>query len=152
MSDHRFKKISLRAEYVGINGAPYNFDAILQPDDAAKLIRKLLQDDREQVIAIPLDIRNKPIGFYTVGVGSVDSCATDVREMFRVAILLGASGIMLAHNHPSGNCVPGKEDIALTVRAISAGQLLSVSVVDHIVVSVNSHTSIRGVMPNMFSK
>jgi len=65
----------------------------------------------------------------------------DPREVFSVALATGASGLVLAHNHPSGDVKPSEDDIALTERAVEAGRLLGIWVVDHLVVGAGRYLS-----------
>jgi DNA repair protein RadC len=64
-------------------------------------------------------------------------------EVFRLAIIASASGIILAHNHPSGDPSPSEADIKVTRDLIRGGQLLKIDVVDHIIVGYPNHTSLR---------
>jgi DNA repair protein RadC len=77
-----------------------------------------------------------------VAMGTMHETIAGPREIFRNAIHLGASAIILAHNHPSGSIIPSKEDIAMTKRLKEAGDLLNIKVVDHLIVAEEGYFSI----------
>jgi hypothetical protein len=76
------------------------------------------------------------------GHGTMDACFTSPREIFSKALLVGAVGIILAHNHPSGYSEPSMADFSLTKRIKEAGKLLNVELLDHIVVGNNCYLSL----------
>lgn len=91
----------------------------------------------------------------TVFIGTVDSVYAHPREIFAGPIADGATAVVVAHNHPTGNPHPGDMDIETTQRLISAGQILGIKVLDHIIVTGNKHFSFRdeGYMPlEIFNK
>lgn len=121
----------------------YNAKQITTPIDAVEAVRVMMGDtDREIFISVPIDIRNKPIGFELVHLGTFDSCMVDPRSAFRSAVILGASGLIVAHNHPSGNAKPSIEDIALTKRLQKAGDILGIPLLDHLVITNEDYTSL----------
>jgi len=92
--------------------------------------------DREHFVVMLLDQKNSAIGLHTVSIGSLTASIVAPREVFKVAILANCANILLAHNHPSGDCQPSREDRAITQRLKEAGALLGISVLDHIIVGV----------------
>lgn len=142
---HQFKKLSIRSKRVSVSNAlsAKDVEVVRSPDTVAEMIRKVIDEDREQVISILLDIRNQPLGFYLVAVGSIDRCMVDMREVFRAAVMLSSSAIVIAHNHPSGDHSPSSEDLGLTERAVAAGKILGIPVLDHVIVSESGYTSLR---------
>jgi len=108
---------------------------IASPDDAAGFVRDFIEDaDREKFIIICLNTRNEPTAVHTVAVGTLNSSQVHPREVFKVALLANSAGIILAHNHPSGDPTPSREDVEITKQLKECGDLLGVSVLDHIVV------------------
>jgi DNA repair protein RadC len=108
---------------------------------AAQIVREYLADaDREHFIVLMLDQKNKVIGINTVSTGSLTASVVHPREVFKPAIVGNAAAIVCAHNHPSGDPTPSKEDRALTTRLVAAGRLLGISVLDHIVVGDGTET------------
>jgi DNA repair protein RadC len=89
--------------------------------------------DREQFIVLCVDSKNRPIGVNIVSIGSLAATIVHPREVFKAAILLNASGIFLAHNHPSGECNPSQEDKELTARLKLGADLLGIRLIDHII-------------------
>lgn len=78
-----------------------------------------------------------------VGDGSIDEAAIHPREVIRRALDIGASGMILVHNHPSGSPEPSRADIEITNRIAEAGRLLGITVHDHIVIGRQGHVSLR---------
>ena len=104
------------------------------PATAAPVLAQFIgESDREQFVVALLTIRHRLIGVNTVSVGCLTSSLVHPREVFRPAILAPCAALLLAHNHPSGDPEPSAEDISLTRRLMSAGQLLGIEVLDHIV-------------------
>ena len=66
--------------------------------------------------------------------GSLTASIVHPREVFKFAILANCASILMAHNHPSGDCQPSREDRALTTRLVEAGKLLGIAVLDHVIV------------------
>jgi DNA repair protein RadC len=74
------------------------------------------------------------IGYHEVSRGSLDSTLMHPREVFKAAVLLNAAGVVLVHNHPSGNPSPSADDIALTARIQEAGKLMGIELLDHVII------------------
>lgn len=96
---------------------------------------------RERFHVLCLSSRRVLLADVLVAEGVEDGCLVDPREVFSVALATGASGLVLAHNHPSGDVKPSEDDIALTERAVEAGRLLGIWVVDHLVVGAGRYLS-----------
>lgn len=110
--------------------------ALLAPEDAYRCVAGELEHlEREQFIVVVLDVRNRPRHIACVATGSIDHCSVDPREVFAPAVRERASAVLLAHNHPSGDPTPSREDVTLTARLTQAGELLGVPVLDHIIVA-----------------
>lgn len=90
---------------------------------------------QEECIALYLNRSNKPIGFYRVSKGSLSGTVVDVRLILASAIKGLASGIILAHNHPSGNPQPSTCDLTLTKKIKDACKLMDVQLLDHIIIN-----------------
>ena len=103
--------------------------------DASTLLHTYLSDvDREHFVVLLLDQKNKVIGIHTVSIGSLTASVVHPRETFKIAILANCASIIIAHNHPSGDCQPSREDRTLTARLVEAGKLLGISVLDHVII------------------
>jgi DNA repair protein RadC len=81
-----------------------------------------------------LDTRNRIIGEQEVARGTLNQITVHPRDIFQAAILANCTSILLAHNHPSGDCTPSKEDRALTQQVAQAGELLGIQVLDHVII------------------
>ena len=90
--------------------------------------------DREHFVVMLLGQKNQVIGLHTVSIGSLSASIVAPREVFKVAILANCANILIAHNHPSGDCQPSKEDRAITLRLVESGKLLGISVLDHVII------------------
>lgn len=99
--------------------------------------------NHERVRVLYLNAQNRLILDHLVTDGSIDEAAIHPREVIRKAFDIGATALILVHNHPSGNPEPSRADIAITQRIAEAGRLLGVTVHDHVIVGRNGHTSLR---------
>ena len=96
----------------------------------ARLITDCLQ---EEFHIVTLDTKNQVLASHHVTTGTLDASLVHPREVFRPAIKDAASSILLAHNHPSGDPTPSREDIAVTDRLTEVGKTIGIDVLDHIV-------------------
>ncbi|MCP4136160.1 MAG: DNA repair protein RadC [bacterium] len=92
-------------------------------------------------IVLFLDLYNKIQGYLTVSKGTVDKTTVHPREVFKGALLTNASGIVVAHNRPSGELCPSIEDYAVSRRLKEAGDIIGIEVLDHIIVSDSRYLS-----------
>ena len=90
-----------------------------------------------------LDARHRLIRVQLLSTGTRDASLVHPREVFREATLAAASAIVLFHNHPSGDATPSGEDMALTRRMVSAGLLMGIDVVDHVILADNRYASLK---------
>ncbi len=102
---------------------------------------EMLTYDREHFLAVMLDSKNNVIGVNDVSIGSLSTSVVHPREVYKAAIGLNAAAIMFLHNHPSGDCVPSREDRECTQRLYEAGKILGIRVLDHLVVGENDYFS-----------
>lgn len=117
--------------------------------DAAEILRSYLAGaDREYFVVLLLDQKHRINGLNLVSVGTLTTAIAHPREVFKPALLGSAAATILAHNHPSGDPEPSK-DRELTRRLVSAGELLGIDVLDHIVIGEREHVSFadRGMIP-----
>lgn len=97
--------------------------------------------DREHFMVVALDAKHSVIGINTVSIGSLTLSIVHPREVFKPLILMNASAVLLAHNHPSGDSTPSQEDRALTQRLKEGGDLLGIAVLDHLVLGEDRYYS-----------
>ena len=116
-------------------GSPAGRAQVTSPEDALSIVGPLLAGrDREHCLLVNLDVKHRLLAVATVSVGTVDHTFMGPREIFREALLAGASAVFLAHNHPSGDPTPSADDRQVTRRLAQAGATLGVEVLDHLVV------------------
>jgi DNA repair protein RadC len=97
----------------------------------------------ERVRVLHLNSKNMLMRDEVVSEGSVDQASVYVREIVKRALEIGSSGLILVHNHPSGDPQPSRADIQLTRDIVEAGKRLGISVHDHVIIGANGHTSLR---------
>jgi DNA repair protein RadC len=97
----------------------------------------------ERVRILHVNSRNMMIRDEVMAEGSIDQAVISVREVIRRAIDLGSAGIIIVHNHPSGDPTPSRADIALTRDIAEAGRRLGILVHDHVIIGINGHSSMR---------
>jgi len=122
----------------------YKREKICSPEDVYRIVAPgMLLLDHESFRVLSLGGRNELLGMRTVARGNRDACLVHSRDMFRVALSLGACRVILVHNHPSGDPSPSEEDRQLTKRAVEAGRVLGIPVIDHVVVARDGWMSLR---------
>jgi DNA repair protein RadC len=97
----------------------------------------------ERVRVLYLDARNRLVEDHHVGDGSIDEAAIHPREVIRKGLDLGATALILVHNHPSGSPEPSRADIQITQRIAEAGRLLGIAVHDHVIIGREGHVSLK---------
>jgi DNA repair protein RadC len=118
--------------------------AIGSPAEAVDFFQKRIgKGVQEHFTALFLNARNAPLGWREISRGSVSASIVHPRECFLPAISLAASSVILAHNHPSGDPSPSKDDIELTRRLVKAGELLGIEVLDHLIIAEHSFLSLK---------
>lgn len=107
---------------------------VKSPRDVESLLSaKFRFEERERFYALLLTTKNALIGLEEVSVGSLNSSIVHPREVFRQAIRHSAAAIIVAHNHPSGDPTPSREDVEVTRRLAEAGRIVGIEVLDHII-------------------
>jgi len=118
--------------------------AIHSPADAAALVQyEMSALSQEHLRVINLDTRNKVINIDKLYIGSLNASTVRVGEVFKPAIQRNAASIIVLHNHPSGDPAPSPEDVALTRAIVSAGKLLDIEVLDHLVIGQGRWVSLK---------
>jgi DNA repair protein RadC len=103
---------------------------------------RLARHRRERCIALLLDGRHRVLAERTVSLGTVSASLVGCREVYREAVREGAAGLILVHNHPSGDPEPSREDVALTRRLRAVGELVGIPLLDHVIVARGGHVSL----------
>jgi DNA repair protein RadC len=118
---------------------------ITHSKDAYDILRNLFSPDtislQEQFIVLYLNRANKVIGSYQLSKGGISGTIADVRLILSVALKTLASGLILAHNHPSGNLKPSEADKQITNKIKQAANLLDIEIMDHLILSIEGYYS-----------
>jgi DNA repair protein RadC len=101
----------------------------------------LLVQDELHVLTV--NTRNRVIGWHHIYTGSLNTSMIRVGEIFKPAIMDNAAGIIVAHNHPSGDPSPSPEDVAVTRAIVEAGKLLDIDCLDHLVITASRFVSLK---------
>jgi len=112
-------------------------------DVADRLLPELAPLEREELRVLLLNTRNVVGRQATVYQGNVSSAVVRVAELFRDAVRCHAAGLILVHNHPSGDPEPSPDDLHLTAEAIAAGRLLDIALLDHVILAADGYVSLR---------
>lgn len=100
--------------------------------------------DREAFLVLLLDVKHRVTAEEVISIGILDGSLIHPREVFKAAVAGGAAGIIVAHNHPSGDPTPSGADREVTRRLRSAGEILGIPVIDHVIIgSTGAHFSFR---------
>ena len=116
--------------------APHYIDAkrFTSPQQVFEMFRDLILETREHFLCLHLDGKNRIVCLDRVSVGSLNQSVVHAREVMKSALLSSAAGIILVHNHPTGDPNPSGEDLAITKRLKEAGELIGIPVLDHIII------------------
>ncbi|VBB07861.1 radc protein [Lucifera butyrica] len=117
---------------------------VRSPQDAAHfMMGRLRYEAKEHFIVLLLSTKNHIIAAPTISIGSLNASVVHPRELFREAVNYAAASVILIHNHPSGDPTPSQEDIALTHKLADAGELLGISVLDHVIIGDGKYVSFK---------
>jgi len=121
---------------------------ILSAQDAISLVSDLKDKKQEHLVCLYLNARNALIKKETISIGTLDKSIVHPREIFAPGLEMHAAGVILAHNHPSGDSSPSEQDKRVAKRIIEAGQLMGINVVDFLIIAKNGVRSILGDLKN----
>lgn len=128
----------IEVSYKHSSGKPKNL-TFSNSSDAVNIARTMFNPKtinfQEEFIVAYLNRANRIIGLYSVSKGGISGTVVDLRIVFAAGLKLFASGLILFHNHPSGNLTPSQCDINLTNKFKEGGKLLEISVLDHLIIS-----------------
>jgi len=124
--------------------APQERPQVRSPADIANLLMlEMGLLEQEQLRAVLLDTKNFVVRVATVYSGSLNTTVVRVAEVFREAIRANCAGMIIVHNHPSGDPTPSPEDVRVTEMLVEAGALLDISVLDHLVIGRSRYVSLK---------
>ena len=140
----RLMAMFILGQKVGIVGrGESEVEMIDGPEDVAELLDDLRDERQEHFVAIYLDAKSVILRIKTLHIGTANASLVGLREIFREAVREGAVGIIVAHNHPSGDPEPSAEDIAVTAMIVEAGKLLDIKVLDHVIIGEKRWVSLN---------
>ncbi len=117
---------------------------IKSPSDIFPLLKEKINNfNKEHFIVTSLDSRNKIISIDIISIGTLNSSLIHPRETFEIAIKNHAAGIIICHNHPSGELKPSEDDLIVTNNLIRSGQLLGIEIADHLIISKKNYFSFK---------
>lgn len=153
MQKYKFKQVNIRLKLSQAKPL-YSTEPISTAQNAVEMMAGYLyQMDREYCCVINLDASNHPINWHIISIGDTTYAVTPMQNLFKTAILSNAVSIIIMHNHTGGSMIPSKEDIEVTKRAIEAGKLMNIPLLDHIIVAgytKDKSYSIRENMSNLW--
>lgn len=115
-----------------------------RPADAAALLRERLDLEPVEVcVVLLLNTKHHVLGVHELGRGTIDSCLVHPREVFKAAILANAAGVIVGHNHPSGDPSPSPDDVALCARLRDAGTLVGINLLDFVIIGDGRYYSFK---------
>ncbi|PMB26845.1 RadC family protein [Fischerella thermalis] len=110
---------------------------------AAALSQDLMWQNQERFAVLLLDVKNRLLGTQVITIGTATETLAPPREIFREVIRQGATRLIVAHNHPSGNIEPSSEDIELTRQLLAGATFLGIPLLDHLILGNGNHQSLR---------
>ncbi|OGZ54900.1 MAG: hypothetical protein A3H64_02035 [Candidatus Ryanbacteria bacterium RIFCSPLOWO2_02_FULL_45_11c] len=116
---------------------------LLSPKDVWDELKDIRDHKKEHFVIFFLDSRNQEIKREIVSVGSLNTSLVHPREVFEPAVRYLAAQVIIAHNHPAGDPKPSEDDLELTKRLVEAGKMMGIEIMDHVIVSKNSHFSFK---------
>jgi DNA repair protein RadC len=126
-------------------------ESVRNPADVARFVRRIVGNEaREHFLVLMLDARHKAIAYQVVSIGTATASLVHPREVFQTAVGAGAVAVIVAHNHPSGNPSPSREDRDVTDRLVRAGEVLGIRLLDSVVVTYSGYVSLREAEPGRF--
>lgn len=132
-------ELSKRALEVNDTNLPMISDA----KDAAAQLSDMRDLKKEHFVVLYLNAKNQLVHKETISMGTLNANLVHPREVFEPALKYSAAQIVAAHNHPSGDPKPSEDDLELTKRLTEAGKMMGIEVMDHVIISKNSHFSFK---------
>ena len=130
-----------------VKEAGFNYEATaMSPEEVYRLLEKAFNAPRrceEHSWQICTDVQGRAVGLFELATGTRAACYMDPAAVARNAILTNASGVIISHNHPSGNASPSKDDLQATARVKEALALFGITLFDHVIIGDGQYTSLR---------
>ncbi|HDY73013.1 MAG TPA: JAB domain-containing protein [Candidatus Jorgensenbacteria bacterium] len=120
-----------------------NLTTISTAKDVVAQLTELRNSKKEHFVALYLNARDQLVHKETISIGTLNANLVHPREIFEPALKYLAANITVAHNHPSGDPKPSEDDLEITKRLVKAGKMMGIELLDHVIVSKNSHFSFK---------
>ncbi len=118
------------------------FTTIRTAQDVYEYLQDMRNLSKEHLRGLYLNSHNRIIRDEVISIGTINTSIIHPREVFRIALESNAAAVILAHNHPSGEVTPSKEDVDITEQLIQAGKILGIHVLDHVIITKDTCTSV----------
>jgi DNA repair protein RadC len=114
------------------------------PEDVYRLLYPQMREIKKEIfVVICLDTKNQIISKETISMGSLNANVVHPREVFKAALLASAAHIIVAHNHPSGDPTPSREDIDITKMLVETGKIMGIDLLDHVIIGDGRHFAMK---------
>ena len=138
-------------EIVKDSAIQYGAVQVQTSTEMADLFKSVIgKRNTENMLICTVDARNQPSLLQITGIGAVDYCQFSAPDIRKAALISNASGITVAHNHPSGNVSPSVHDLDATKKLIDVGKVIGIPLVDHIIVFGDHHYSFHDDRPDLW--
>ncbi|MBT4611767.1 MAG: DNA repair protein RadC [Gemmatimonadetes bacterium] len=117
--------------------------SIASPVDTLAHLSQIRDQKKEHFQVLCLNARNQVIHHETISIGTLSASIVHPREVFQLAIEHTAASVIIAHNHPSGDTTPSREDLDVTQRLQKAGEIIGIDILDHIIISHDNYISLK---------
>lgn len=116
---------------------------------AADLTMHLAHADQEHMVILATNNQTRLMAIHESAIGGASQMGIELRQMLKVPVLVGASNVIMVHNHPGGDPTPSRQDVAMTQAAFAAFKCLEIRLLDHVIVAMNGYYSFyeHGIMP-----
>ena len=123
---------------------PLGRKRIFAADDVYQMFAAEMSGEKQEIVTeLLLNVKYEVIGRETVSKGGIMTAHVEPRDVFRPAVKRGATGVILVHNHPSGDPTPSEDDLKATEHIEKAGELIGIKLIDHIIIGSGRHVSLR---------
>lgn len=127
-----------------IRGQGLSAQRLSTASEAAQAFTNLLRNEPIEVCGLfCLSTHHDVLAYHELSRGTLDATVVHPRDVFRIALLTNARAVIVGHNHPSGDPHPSAEDLNLTRRLVSAGELIGVDLLDHVIVAADRYVSLK---------
>ncbi len=128
----------IKVKSLEVREIEYSYDKrpkINSMDDVVQIVKPLITDpNKEFFMALYLNTKNGVLKQEVISIGSLNANIVHPREIFKTACMISASSIIVAHNHPSGDPTPSREDIEITKKLAEAGKMMGIELLDHVII------------------